>query len=198
MNRSRTTRTARMFHLSRCNGMLAALALLLLPLVAVTGAEPGNDNRAPDLGVCQDALQVSAEHQVIFHVYAEGFQIYGWTGGRWALMGPEAVLFADAEGTDAVGIHYAGPTWESVSGSKVIGQVIGRCTVDVNDIDWLLLKSVPNDEPDDKERGIFHRVTRIQRVNTVGGLAPTDDGDFVGEMVSVPYTAEYFFYRAHR
>ena len=151
--------------------MLAALALLLLSLVAITGAEAGNDNRAPDLGVCQDALEVSAEHEVIFHAYAEGVQIYRWTGKRWALMGPDAVLFADPEGTAEVGIHYAGPTWESVSGSKVIGQVIGRCTVDVDNVDWLLLEGVPNDDAaDDEEPGIFHQVTRIQRVNTVGGL----------------------------
>ena len=37
---------------------------------------------------------------------------------------------------------------------------------------------------------------RIQRVNTVGGKAPTAPGDYVGELVRVPYTAEYFFYRA--
>jgi hypothetical protein len=78
----------------------------------------------------------------------------------------------------------------------VVGQVIGRCTVDVDDVDWLLLKGVPNDEPDDEEPGIFHRVTRIQRVNTVGGVAPAKDG-VENEIVSVPYTAEYFFYRAH-
>ena len=40
-------------------------------------------------------------------------------------------------------------------------------------------------------------MTYIQRVNTVGGNAPTDPGDFVGEVVEVPYTAEYYFYRAH-
>jgi hypothetical protein len=40
-------------------------------------------------------------------------------------------------------------------------------------------------------------VTFIQRVNTVGGKAPSHSGDSVGEVVRVPYTAEYFFYRAH-
>jgi len=35
-------------------------------------------------------------------------------------------------------------------------------------------------------------------VNTVGGKAPTAPGDFPGELARVPYTAEYFFYRAHR
>ena len=40
-------------------------------------------------------------------------------------------------------------------------------------------------------------MTYIQRVNTVGGLAPAEPGDFVGQEVEVPYTAEYYFYRAH-
>jgi hypothetical protein len=40
-------------------------------------------------------------------------------------------------------------------------------------------------------------VTFIQRVNTVGGNAPTDPGNFPGEVTRVPYTADYFFYRAH-
>jgi hypothetical protein len=35
-------------------------------------------------------------------------------------------------------------------------------------------------------------------VNTVGGKAPTDPGSFVGEEARVPYTAEYYFYRAQQ
>jgi hypothetical protein len=45
--------------------------------------------------------------------------------------------------------------------------------------------------------GIFHRVTFVQRVNTAGGKAPTVPGGTVGEEARVPYTTEYFFYRAH-
>ena len=43
--------------------------------------------------------------------------------------------------------------------------------------------------------GEFARVSYIQRVNTVGGLAPVEAGSVVGEEVRVPYTAEYSFYR---
>ena len=39
-------------------------------------------------------------------------------------------------------------------------------------------------------------MTYIQRVNTSGGLAPTDPGHVVGEQVKVPYAAQYYFYRA--
>jgi Protein of unknown function (DUF3455) len=188
MNSSTTTHA---FRLHSVELTLAVLSLLLLTLVAPAGADPGNDNRAPDLGNCQN-LHVPAGTKVAFHAYAEGVQIYRWNGTSWTFLVPEAVLFADAGDEGKVGIHYAGPTWESVSGSKVVGMVFDRCTPDHDAIAWLLLGAVFNDGP-----GIFHRVTFIQRVNTVGGNAPTDLGNFPGEVTRVPYTAEYFFYRAH-
>ena len=107
-------------------------------------------------------------------------------------MAPEAGLFANTRYDGALGIHYAGPTWESVSGGTVVGTVLERCTPDPDAIPWLLLEAVPDEEP-----GIFHQVTFIQRVNTVGGIAPTESGDTLGEEARVPYTTEYFFYRTH-
>jgi len=153
------------------------------------GAAAGNDNRAPDLGACQN-LQAPAGSKVAYHVYATGVQIYHWTGTSWAFDGPSAVLSADAGGKSKVGIHYAGPTWESVSGGTVVGTVQQRCTPNPNAIAWLLLSAV-SEGP-----GVFHRVAYIQRVNTVGGNAPSSPGSFVGAEARVPYTTEYFFYRA--
>jgi Protein of unknown function (DUF3455) len=190
MNSSRATHALRL-HLLNMTLASLALLLLLLALVAPAGAEPRNDNRAPDLGDCQD-LQAPAGNKVAFHVYAEGVQVYRWNGTSWIFVAPEAVLFADSGDDGAVGIHYAGPTWESVSGSKVVGKVLERCTPDPDAIPWLLLEAVFNEGP-----GIFRRVTYIQRVNTVGGNAPIDPGDFPGDVARVPYTAEYFFYKKH-
>jgi hypothetical protein len=105
-------------------------------------------------------------------------------------VGPEAVLY-NANGDEAVmGIHYGGPTWESTSGSIVKASVVDRCFPDPDAIHWLLLKASDSEGP-----GIFDGVTFIQRVNTVGGTAPGEPGEFVGEEVEVPYTAEYYFYR---
>jgi Protein of unknown function (DUF3455) len=188
MNCSKTTHERR-FH-SR-NLTLAALALLQM-FVTSAKAKPGNDQRAPELGDCQE-LQVPAGNKVAFHVYADGVQIYRWNGSSWSFVAPDAKLFADSGENGVVGTHYAGPTWESNSGSKVVGSVLERCTPDPSAIPWLLLKAVSTEGP-----GIFHRVTFIQRVNTVGGIAPTDAGNVVGEVVKVPYTAEYYFYRAHQ
>ena len=149
-----------------------------------------NANRAVDLGACQK-LRVEAGSKLVFHAYANGVQIYRWSGTSWSLVGPSAVLSADAQGASVVGIHYAGPTWESVSGAKVVAAVIDRCPSDTNAIPWLLLGAVSADGP-----GIFHRVTFIQRLNTVGGNAPSSPGTQVGQEARIPYTAEYFFYRA--
>jgi uncharacterized protein DUF3455 len=33
-------------------------------------------------------------------------------------------------------------------------------------------------------------------VNTVGGNAPSSHGSTTGQVAEVPYTAEYYFYRA--
>jgi hypothetical protein len=191
MNRSRTTSTTHAFRWHPLNGTLAALALLLLALVAPVGAGTGIDNQAPDLGSCPK-LQVPAGNEVAFHVYAEGLQIYRWDGTTWTFVAPVALLFADAAGTDAVGLHFAGPSWESVDGSKAVGMVMERCTPDPDSIPWLLLGAASNQGP-----GTFAQVTYIQRVNTVGGNAPTNPGASSGEVARVPYTAQYYFYRAH-
>lgn len=39
-------------------------------------------------------------------------------------------------------------------------------------------------------------MNHVQRVNTLGGTAPAGAGSFVGDEARVPYTAEYYFYRA--
>jgi hypothetical protein len=174
------------------NVRLTTLAFFLLALVAPAGAAPRDDNRAPDLSHCPD-LQVPEGNKVAFRVYAEGVQIYRWNGTSWAFVAPEAFLYADAGHHGVVGIHYVGPTWESVSGSKVVGTVLERCTADPDAIPWLLLGAISSDGP-----GIFHRVTYIQRVNTMGGIAPTAPGAVTGQEARVFYTAEYYFYRAHR
>ena len=160
--------------------------LLSIGMVVPAGAEPGNDNRAPDVGDCDEIL-VDAGHKVAFHAYAEGVQIYRWTGTGWDFVAPEAVLFT--EGLGIVGIHYGGPTWESISGSKVVATVLERCP-QPGTIPWLKLKAVSSNGP-----GIFNGITFIQRVNTVGGSAPASPRAAVGEEVRVPYAADYFFYR---
>jgi hypothetical protein len=146
-------------------------------------------SRGVDLGGC-DEIGVPEGSKLVLHAYAEGVQVYQWDGGAWAFRGPSAKLYADAAGTGTVGIHYGGPTWESNSGSLVVATLNTPCERGPADIPWLRLDAVRSEGP-----GIFHRVAFIQRVNTAGGRAPTAPGS-LGEVRNVPYTAEYFFYRA--
>jgi Protein of unknown function (DUF3455) len=125
-------------------------------------------------------------------VYARGVQIYKWNGASWGFVAPVATLFAEPNYFGEVGIHYVGPTWKSKSGSKVGGRRVPGtgCSPDPNAIPWLLLESVSPSGP-----GVFRSVTYIQRVNTTGGMSPTNQGSNIDEVVEVPYTAEYYFYR---
>jgi hypothetical protein len=165
-------------------------ALVLFLLVATVGTAPGGDNRAPDLSA-YPKLQVPEGHKVAFRAYAEGVQIYKWNGTSWVFQGPEAVLYDFGGDGELVGIHYAGPTWESNSGSYVVGKVLEPAVVDPNAIPWLKLQATTSGGP-----GIFNGVTFIQRVNTTGGKAPATPGTFAGEEARVYYTADYYFYRA--
>ena len=161
------------------------------PSTAASVDAVGGGNRGADLADC-DSLRVPEPSTLAFHAFATGVQIYRWSGSAWVFVAPSAQLFADAGGNGVVGTHFAGPTWESNSGSKVVGMLVQSCTPDRDAIAWLLLKARFSEGP-----GIFQRVTYIQRVNTEGGKAPTDPGGCIGDVVSVPYTADYYFYRKH-
>jgi hypothetical protein len=165
---------------------MALGAMLALVMAGLPACAHATDNRAP---VVPQDIQVGATNKVHFHGYAEGVQIYTWDGLSWGASVPEAILYDD-DG-NIVAIHYAGPTWESNSGSKVVGAVVPpRITVDPNAVPWLLLKATPTGDP-----GIFAATTYIHRVNTVGGKAPAEAGLFVGQVARVPYAADYLFYR---
>ena len=173
---------------------IALVVLLCIAMLApgsVTAAPTADNDRSLDLPspLC-DRVQVPEGNKVVFHVYARGVQIYRWDGTSWVFVAPVATLFADASYTAQVGVHYAGPTWQSNSGSKVLATRVADCSPDPTAIAWLRLQTVSTSGP-----GIFSSVTYIQRVNTIGGKAPAVPGESIGAAAEVPYTAEYYFYR---
>ena len=142
-------------------------------------------------------LKVAATETLSVAAQADGVQIYECNASKsdptvfeWAFKTPEAELFNN-DGKK-IGKHYAGPTWESDDGSKVVGEVKARDDgPDTSAIPWLLLraKSVEGN-------GIFAKTQSIQRLKTVGGKAPVDGCDQTqrGKVARVAYRATYNFY----
>jgi len=167
--------------------------LLLVLLVAGCASlqPPRSSVEAPD------KLRPGANESLALIVPAKGVQIYECRARKdhvgeyeWAFVAPEADLF-DAGGK-RVGRHYAGPHWESNDGSKVLGTVKERADAPAADaIPWLLLaaKSVGPE-------GSFGKVTSIQRVSTVGGVAPKAGCSqaTAGTPARIDYTADYYFF----
>lgn len=166
----------------------AKLAALVLPLFAAVLPAQG---RTPTLPAGSEALQVPAGNVVTFHTYAIGVQVYRCDPAtlQWTLAYPYAQLYADPGYNGWVGFHTGGPTWWSM-GSMVAGERLAQATVDPTAIPWLLLRATSTEG-----QGPFAATTYIQRVNTIGGRAPTQVGN-PGQIVMIPYAAEYWFYRA--
>jgi hypothetical protein len=148
-----------------------------------------------------DSLKVPATQTLSLETRATGVQIYDCkpnkddpTRFEWVFKAPEADLF-DPAGTK-IGKHYAGPTWESNDGSKVVGEVKARDDgPDANAIPWLLLGAKSTSGV-----GVFGQTVSVQRVQTVGGKAPVDGCSQAqaGKESRVPYKAVYYFYVARR
>jgi len=144
-----------------------------------------------------EKLSPGPDESLAMIVAAKGVQIYECRGKKdqpgeyeWAFVAPEAELF-DAAGT-RIGKHYAGPHWESTDGSKIVGALKANSPAPAADaIPWLLL-AAKSDGPE----GSFSKFTSVQRVSTVGGLAPkTGCSQAVVETPArVFYTADYYFF----
>jgi hypothetical protein len=146
-------------------------------------------------------LRVPAADLSVRHTRGAGVQIYECRANQddagrfaWQLKAPEADI-RDAAGIK-IGKHYAGPTWEAMDGSKVIGELVARVnSTDPNAIAWLLLRAKATSGD-----GVFGGVQFIQRLHTAGGNAPSAGCEqaSAGGEVRVSYSADYWFYSAKR
>lgn len=146
-------------------------------------------------------LRAPADQVLALEALASGVQIYECSANQdqparfdWVFKAPEAELF-DRTGR-RVGKHYAGPTWESTDGSLVVGEVKARdAGPDPGAIPWLLLSAKSN-----SGTGVFSQIKSIQRLQTVGGKAPSTpcSQDNAKQVVRVPYKAAYYFYAAKK
>ena len=192
----------------RSGGGIGATLLATLGSALVALALPVLAHDDPQDPVVPADIKVPDGNKLFLHLFAVGVQIYTATPSPadptqfvWTFTAPQADLFKndEHEGDERdgdederpFGTHYAGPTWQAVNGSKVVGARVAGVTVDPTAIPWLLLKAVST-----SDYGVFSRTTYIQRLHTTGGLAPSTAPAQAGQEARVPYTAEYFFYRA--
>jgi hypothetical protein len=143
-------------------------------------------------------IAVPSGYKVLLKVEARGVQIYKAIETKpgelkWALEGPLADR-RDGKGTRA-GFHYEGPSWEATDGSKVVRDKsedvkVAEARKAKEDLPWLLVKL----KPEEGKPGVLTSAAFVQRLETSGGLAPTEAPSRVGTKVGVPYQAVYVFY----
>ena len=125
-------------------------------------------------------------------VHATGAQVYECktnSDGKlaWQFREPIATLVIDGK---TVGRHFAGPAWEMADGSAVSAKVSAQAPgATTNDIPLLRLDVAAR-----HGSGLLSGITTIQRLNTRGGRADAAC-DSPGAFLSVPYSADYAFYK---
>lgn len=168
-------------------------------------------------------LLVPTGHSLFLKAQAVGTQNYvcvpGASAPMWKFLGPQATLFVKLPWIQGpislqVTTHFlssnpfeegtARPTWQSsLDTSAIWGKAIADSAdpayVAPGSIPWLLV------EITGAQRGpmgglAISQTTYIQRINTSGGVAPTDgcDASAYGKVALVPYTTDYYFYQARR
>ena len=109
----------------------------------------------------------------------------GFTAAQLNLSYCVATLLLDG---NTVGRHYAGPNWEHVDGSAVVGKAVANAAGKTpSDIPWLKLEVTAH-----RGSGLLSGVTTVQRINTQGGVH-AGACDAAGALHSAPYAADYVF-----
>jgi hypothetical protein len=111
-------------------------------------------------------------------------------GFEWTLKEPVAKLF---DGSDhEVGAHSAGPMWRLADGSQAVKKklVASVPALQFDGVPWLLI------EIESSGKGGLAGTTYVQRLDTVGGAAPSAgcDAAHAGATTDVEYRATYLFY----
>jgi hypothetical protein len=164
----------------------------------------GAPNTPPDVPAI---IQVPAGNQLFRVTHAAGTQNYICLSTGWAsaAYGPQATLFN--EDNEQILTHFLSaypvgsgsflPTWQdSRDTSTVWASPVkdAKYTPDPTAVPWLLLKVVATAAgPSGGDKMIV--TTYVQRVNTTGGTVPTTACS-EGDKYLVPYTADYYFYKA--
>jgi hypothetical protein len=162
-------------------------------------------------------IAVPAGNKLFLVGHAAGTQNYiclpSGAGVTYTLFTPQAALYKNK--VKQVTTHFFSPnpaeggtiraTWlDSQDSSMVWGRVLpGNASADPayvapGAVPWVLLTVVGTQDGPIGD-GTLAQTTFIQRLNTTGGVAPSTgcaSAADIGAQAFVPYTADYFFYRA--
>jgi hypothetical protein len=132
-------------------------------------------------------------------VHAIGVQKYTCqANGTWLFTDPEAALYKTTGVPKPIGTHFLNfatgrPVWQLKDGSSVEAARTVTVSGGTGNIPWLLLQAVATTAGSDGDR--LTSTTWVQRLNTSGGVAPAGTCT-PGARIAVPYSADYFFWRA--
>ena len=173
--------------------VIALTGMLLVVLVASSAP-----TWAGTIPFVPENLRTPESEVLSLETKAIGVQIYECNASKdeptrfeWIFKAPEADLF-DIAG-NKIGKHYAGPTWESNDGSKVVGEVKAKDNgPDPNAIPWLLLSAKST-----SGNGVFSQVRSIQRYPSAAKRPPKPVAKRRrAKSTRVGYKATYNFYVA--
>lgn len=191
-----------------------SLFAVAVAVIAFTGnAQAGQQIVPPDV---PPQLEVEEGHVPFLVVHATGTQNQvclpraNGVGLGWTFYGPIATLFNEQD--EQVLTHYLSPNpdeagtaraaWQHARDASTIWAMAVESATSVTDPDyvaagaipWLKLRVVGRQAgPDGGDKMV--KTTYIQRVHTVGGVAPATDCAPLGAKLFVPYETDYVFYR---
>jgi len=188
----------------------AVVAVLLSLSSGCAGGDPTNSPPGEPTGTATEAqsIDIDCPHSVPanlvppsgnklklgLHV-VQGTQDYACVNGAFSLQNPEAVLKNGRHAHDSR--HFFGAPGSPLFVSERDGSEVDLDKIAASpaagSIPWLLLQTAAVAEAQDGKPGLFTDVTFVQRLNTEGGNPPAGACN-VGEIVKVPYVADYFFY----
>jgi len=145
------------------------------------------------------AVQVPPGHKVVLETVGVGEITYecraksGADGQHeWVFVGPVATL-QDRAGK-SLGRYFGPPaTWAHADGSALTGTQLAVAPAGAGNIPLQLVKANPA-----TGTGVLNGVTHIQRVATLGGVAPAKacSAASLGQREIVRYQADYIFWKA--
>src|SRR5262249_31970646 len=137
------------------------IAIFALSIVAASTLAGAASAQVPP------AIAAPGESAVVT-LHAEGAQVYECKAGSdgklaWGSASRSRRCCSNGK---PVGRHYAGPNWEHVDGSAVVGKAVANVAGKTpSDIPWLKLEVTAH-----RGSGLLSGVTTVQRINTQGGV----------------------------